>query len=153
MTYKYQLPPRAGLPRVPAKRLVSETKDELPLTGQIRGRKASDIEEVFSWALDLQDTVEWWQFRKSYGSPAGQVGFIELDFLIYTGALHMIQLDEDWIHHTAEDKAHDMRQDALLYEMLKYKGVRPVVRIPGSKLRDGKVASLDRAKALVEEMF
>lgn len=152
MTYKYKLPAKP-FPTLPAKKLISQTADAPELSGVLQGKKASDIEEVFGIALDNHEPVQWWSFRNVYGGAPGTFGSIELDFLIYTGALYPVQLDEDWIHHTAQDKAHDMLQDARLNEILRPRGARPVERIKGSKLRDGRVANQERADRLVQEMF
>jgi len=83
----------------------------------------------------------------------GQVGSIELDFLVYTGTSYPVQIDGDWIHRSAEAKAHDLLQDARLNAILQPRGAMPVERIPGYKLQDGREASQDKADRIVEEMF
>ena len=152
MTYKHSMPPRRRQPRV-AQAAVALSPEGPLLSGMVKGKKASDLEEVFARALDKTDSVQWWQFRNHYGAPMGQVGSIELDFLVYTGTSYPVQIDGDWIHRSAEAKAHDLLQDARLNAILQPRGAMPVERIPGYKLQDGREASQDKADRIVEEMF
>lgn len=152
MTYKYTLPSRAK-GKLPAKKPIPVVKEGPALSGVLKGKTASDLEEVFGIALDNNPRVQWWEFRKNYGAPRGQVGAIELDFLVSTGTLYLFQIDGDWIHRTAEARAHDLVQDMRLNEMMKTKGARPVVRVQGSRLQDGLVASQEKANRLVEDLI
>ncbi|UOF79216.1 hypothetical protein [Caudoviricetes sp.] len=119
------------------------------LTGQVSGKSASDIEERFARALEKASIG--FEFLPIILAPANVAGSVQLDFLVYFGnQLYPIQIDGDWIHSSAEAKAHDAMQDALVdqYYASYNSGAQPQQRIPGYKLD-----TQDMADALVGELF
>ncbi len=155
-TFRYRLPPRKGVARErPSIRRPSPLDDlDLNLTGQVRGKKASDLEEIFARALDKSPKVVWWKRELLYGAPArNMTGAKTLDYLVYTGVLYPIQIDEEWIHKSAATKASDLFSDAFIFQKLISRGARQVRRIKGSELREGRKASQEKADKLVREIF
>lgn len=119
------------------------------LTGQVDGKSASDIEERFARALDQAGIG--YEFLPVILAPANVAGSVQLDFLIYFGnQLYPVQIDGDWVHSSAEAKAHDALQDALVdeYYASYNSGAQPQQRIPGFKL-----SNQDQANAVVRELF
>ncbi len=89
-----------------------------------------------------------------FGAPArNMAGAKTLDFLVFTGVLFPVQIDDEWIHKSAGVKARDKISDAFIFEKLKRRGSQQVIRIKGNQLREGRVASQEKADKLVEEMF
>ena len=155
MTYRYKLPPRFGRARRPViGRPAPIAADEETLTGRIRGRAASDLEEVYARALRKSGKVTWWKHQILFGAPARNLsGAKTLDFLVFTGTLHPVQIDDEWIHKSASTKAKDARSDQFIFMQLRARGARLVKRIKGNKLRVGSKANQEKADRLVEEMF
>jgi hypothetical protein len=109
---------------------------------------------MFGRALDKNKKVIWVKFQTLYGAPAKNVaGAKTLDFLIFTGVLHLIQIDDEWVHKSAATKAKDLFSDAFIFQKLAYQGATPVRRIKGNQLREGRKANQEKADRLVEEMF
>lgn len=155
-TFRFSLPPRRGRDYEPP--LVGRPKpqpdEELRLTGRYRGKKASDLEEVFGRALDGSSKVIWIQYQSLYGAPArNMAGAKTLDFLVYTGVLHLIQIDDEWVHKSAATKAKDRFSDAFIFQKLRARGAKQVRRIKGNRLREGRKASRRKADRLVEEIL
>lgn len=124
--------------------------DEEALTGYVEGKSASDIEERFARALDNLSTVEGYEFLPVIIAPPNVAGSIQLDFLVYSGGLWPIQIDGDYIHKSAEAKAHDLLQDALTddYFRSQGRGAQPSKRIPGHKLE-----TQSEADSVARELF
>lgn len=152
--FKYRPPFRGRQPYQPVNRAVAEPADE-ELTGLItdasgRAQQASDIEERFARALDKNNRVRSYIFRRTFIAPMNIAGSVEVDFLVEAGDTTPVQIDGDFAHKTAEAKAHDAVQDARLDEHLRATGEasRPTVRVPGSDLENQ-----DEADLLVMGMF
>lgn len=109
------------------------TDDEPPLTGMVQGQRASDIEERFARALDKLSKVTRYDFLPTILAPPNMAGSIQIDFMVYAGEVWPVQLDGDWVHKSAEAKAHDQLQDALADEYFASAGygAQPQQRIPG----------------------
>ncbi len=155
-SFRYDLPPRRGREYEPPAtgRPKAQADPELALTGRYRGKKASDLEEVFGRALDKNPRVIWVQFQNLYGAPArNKAGAKTLDFLVFTGVLHLIQIDDEWIHKSASTKAKDLFSDAFIFQKLATKGAKQVRRIKGNQLRVGRKANQEKADRLVEEIL
>ncbi len=153
-TFRYKLPPKRGrdYEPLPVGRPRPQPDPELQLTGRYRGKKASDLEEVFGRALDKSPKVIWVQYQNLYGAPArNMAGAKTLDFLVYTGVLHLFQIDDEWIHKSASAKAKDRFSDAFIVQKLRTRGAKQVRRIKGNQLREGRKASQEKADKLVEE--
>ncbi len=154
MTYRYKLPPRKGRRTPAARRPKPERDPGEELTGRLRGKKASDLEEVFGRALNQSERILWWQYQNVYGAPARNMsGAKTLDFLVFTGVLHPVQIDDEWIHKSASTQANDRASDILINAKLSTRGARPVKRIKGNLLRVGRKANQEKANRLVEELF
>lgn len=127
--YRYPEPRRpADTTRRPAPQAVEE--EEAPLTGQVQGKKASNLEEMLARSLEKDDRVSWFSFRRVYGAPIrSTVGAIELDFYVNAGAEYPIQVDAEFTHKDAATRAHDSLQDMLLDRQLQGTGARPVQRL------------------------
>jgi hypothetical protein len=126
--YKYKLPPRPR-PDTRVHRVEAEQDGEV-LTGQVRGQKASDLEERFARALDAHNLD--FEFQPSYAAGKNIQGEIRLDFMVYlAGNLEQpVNVDGTWVHSSAEAKAKDAVQDARLDELLQGQAL-PVIRVPG----------------------
>lgn len=123
--------------------------DEPALTGLVDGQQASDIEERFARALRSNSKIIYFEFRKIIIAPRYEAGSIEIDFLVHAGTLTPIQTDGDWIHKTAEARAHDALQDTLTDQYLADAGysAQPSIRIPGTRL-----ATQEQADSAVREL-
>lgn len=134
--------------RVQRPKPISSSETGEALTGLVNGEEASDIEERFARALDKAGFG--YEFLPVIIAPANMAGSIQLDFLVYAGELYPIQIDGDWIHSTAEAKAHDLLQDALTDQWYasQGQGAQPSQRILGHRL-----ATQDMADSVVRELF
>lgn len=123
-------------PYLPLARPVAAGSGE-GLTGQVQGKQASDIEERFARGLSKNSQVLSFEFRTLYFSPAGVGGGAELDFLVRAGINWGVQTDGAFSHKSAEQRAHDVLQDARLSDYLLGAGIidQPIVRVPGDRLQ------------------
>lgn len=118
------------------------------LTGFVRGKKASDIEERFGRALDKNQRVSNYLFQVSYIAGMNLPGEIRLDFLVFSGGTEWpIQIDGEFAHKTAAQKAEDAIKDAILDDFLKGKA-QATQRIDGELLD-----TQDNADKLVRRLF
>jgi len=106
--------------------------EEEAFTGQVQGKKASDIEERFARGLQRDSRVESFRFRMVKGALPGTFGSVELDFYIRAGAWYPVQLDGDWIHKSASARAQDRMQDEKLWQALSYDNPQPISRVRGT---------------------
>ncbi len=151
MVYKYKLDPR---PReeVWGRYRMSEPATDEGLTGIVKGRKASSLEERFARALRKAPHVDdWWfdVFVETQFQIPGQ--FNRVDFFVWIGGvMHPIEIDGGWVHKSAEQKNHDLERDAVLDVVLKqrYSPVVPIERIPGYKCE-----TQESADQIVREMM
>ena len=140
--YKYKLSPRP--PKVPLNRLAGHSDEEV-LSGYVKGREASDIEERFAKALD--DADKDYDFQVEFMTPFSIPGQEkEVDFVIYDGQPQPVEIDGVYAHKSGEQKANDVARDAILNEQLGQQGYLPIIRIPGYVLE-----TPEAADKLVEE--
>lgn len=136
---------------VPDMRAVNRPVKEVEmenLTGFVRGKKASDIEERFGRALDKNPRVSNYLFQVSYIAGMNLPGEIRLDFLVFSGGTSWpIQIDGEFAHKTAAQKAEDAIKDAILDDHLKGQA-QPVQRIDGELLD-----TQENADKLVRRLF
>ena len=117
-----------------------EAKEER-LTGQVNGKKASDLEERFYRATRKDRRIQWVRFETVYGAPSsGMYGSAELDFLLFTGTHYPVQIDGEWIHKSAEARHSDYEHDLIIMERLRSRGVQEISRVRGKYLKTQKDA-------------
>ncbi len=137
--HKFRSPPTAQ-PTGRVYRGPQEAEDER-LTGQVNGKKASDIEERFYRGTRKDRRIQWVRFETVYGAPSsGMYGSAELDFLIFTGTHYPVQLDGEWIHKSAEARYSDYEHDLIIMERLRARGVQEINRVRGKFLQTQKDA-------------
>ena len=144
MPYKYKIPKRLEDTRA-LNRVVTETAPEI-LAGQVKGRVASDIEERFAKSLYKRKIN--FVFQESFIAGMNMPGEIRLDFLITDLFVQPVQIDGEFAHKTAEQKARDDWNDAVLDDHLRGTGALPVVRIDGEKLQTQEASDLELGKLL-----
>lgn len=139
---------------------VQGAKDEEHLDQVVQGKAASDIEERWARALDKRDRVESYEFIVHEITGANLPGEAQLDFLVYSGGqAFAVQIDGDFAHRSAEQKANDAIQDARLSEAMRGQLAPPypaagvvanglIARVPGHLLETQAAAD-----ALAQEMF
>lgn len=113
-------------------------------TGIVQGKAASDIEERFARALDKKGYD--YEFRPVYLGGRNIPGSVELDFMVFVGGQQFaVQIDGEFAHKSAEQKANDRAKDGQLTQYLEglLDAPRPmpfnpdgalVTRIPGDYL-------------------
>jgi len=122
--FKFKPPPRPK--EVDLNRLRPVAEEE-GLTGYVHGKRASRGEELFARALDKQelDYVFSYLIYTPYQIP-GQSN--QIDFIVTVGERYPLEIDDEWIHKSAERRARDKMRDAILNEELE--GWQPIERIP-----------------------
>ena len=142
--FKYKL--RTRPPRQPLNRIAGQSVDER-LSGFVHGFEASTLEERFARALDRRGLRFIFQQRidTPYQIP-GQEN--EIDFVVQEYGTHPIEVDGNWIHKGAAQKAKDELRDAILDDILGKQGWLPIVRVPGNELE-----TQERANEIVEAIF
>lgn len=130
--FQYKIPrPKYEVEAV--KRTKEEPQQEA-LTGYVRGQVASDLEERFANALDKMGGIRGWEFQPTAVGIKNVQGELRPDFIIYSDTPVVVQIDGEFAHKSAEQKATDQIKDGLLYEALKDYGFLPPVRVPGTYL-------------------
>ncbi len=128
--YRYRLSSRP--PKLPLNRLGGHSDDEV-LSGYVKGKSASDLEERFARAL--YNKGKDFDFQQEFMTPHSIPGQEkEVDFVVYDGQPQPIELDGTFAHKSAEQKANDVIRDAILNEVLSRYGYLPIIRIPGTEL-------------------
>lgn len=131
MAHRYKLPPKP----YEEKRLnrISPELDAEILTGQVQGKKASDIEERF--AKSLYKRKMGFEFQVSFFAGLNMPGEVRLDILIVDTFIQPINLDGSFAHKTAAQKEKDIFNDARLDSHLAGTGALPTIRIDGELLQ------------------
>lgn len=155
--FQYRQPPTPPLGR--ANR--NDGQREIEQLGKVvQGKRASDIEERFARALDKNERVDSYEFIVHEITGANLPGEAQLDFLVTAGGQQFaVQVDGEFAHKSAEQRASDAVQDARLSEALKDVISEPyptsgiaanglIARVPGYLLEDQ-----HEADKLVQEMF
>jgi len=139
MVYQYKLEPRAKI-EVWSKYRPEEPKTDEGLTGYVRGRKASSLEERFARALDKVGNINRYWFDVEVRTPftlPGQEN--KVDFFVWIGeVLHPIEIDGGFVHKSAEAKSDDLKRDAILNPIIAktWPPALPIERIPGFYAED-----------------
>jgi hypothetical protein len=146
--YKYKVLPqrreRLQLNRVT--RIKAEA-DEIPLTGWVHGKRATDIEERFARALmgiglDFRFQVP----VKTRVSLPGHERVV--DFIVETGLTIPVEVDGPRGHNNSAQQAMDEVREMLLNEVFRWWGYSPLQRVPWWRLD-----TQEGAGTLVREIF
>jgi hypothetical protein len=141
--YKFKKKRSSKLPLVSRK--PSFAKEAEQLTGQIRGMKASSLEERFAKALDKMG-IDYY-FRLSIGADTGRPGWKELDFLVVNGGYYPVEIEDiTFIHRGTTSE--DALKDAMTLDFLKEYSPFPVIHVTNVRLGDDKSAD-----QVVKELF
>jgi len=117
---------------MPLNRLAGVSNDER-LTGYVKGKEASDLEERFARAL--YNKRKDFDFQQEFLTPHSIPGQEkEVDFVVYDGQPQPIEIDGTYAHKSGEQRANDQVRDAILNEYLGQRGYLPIIRIPGFAL-------------------
>ena len=131
---------------MPLNRMAGYSDDEA-LSGYVKGKEASDLEERFARAL--YNKRKDFDFQRDFMTPHSIPGQEkEVDFVVYDGQPQPIEIDGMYAHKSGEQKANDVTRDAILNETLGGMGYLPIIRIPGFELE-----SQDETLAVVERLF
>jgi len=146
MTFRYKLPPKPPhqrLNRLPPGKAAEN------LTGVVKGKKASDLEERWARALNKDEGVTDYTFQYIVTTPyeiPGQKNSV--DFVIqYDDQWWAIEIDGTFVHKTANKRAEDRLRDAFVNEQLRKDGIQPIQRVAGEELQTQDAA--DRAERQV----
>ena len=133
--YRYKMRPRP--PKQPLNRLAGTSNDER-LTGFVKGKEASDLEERFARALDAEGKE--YQFEVEVTPPTAIPGQEnQIDFLVEE--IYPVEIDGTFTHKTAAQKANDFLRDAVLNDYLSGFGWYPIERIEGDRLETQEAAA------------
>jgi len=142
--YKYKLKPRP--PKMPLNRMAGASNDEV-LSGYVKGKEASDLEERFARAL--YNKGKDFDFQRDFMTPHSIPGQEkEVDFVVYDGQPQPIEIDGTYAHKSGEQKANDTTRDAILNEELGKHGYLPIIRVPGIELE-----TQEETTAIVERIL
>ena len=135
MVFKYKIP---KIEPIPEPYLPGPTTPPEGLSGSVRGKKASDLEERFAKALDRLGNIQGYRFNVIIDTPFQIPGqSYQIDFIVYQyGLTHFIEIDGEYAHKTAEQKADDLARDQILSSYLEkgWPGAQPIVRVEGWRL-------------------
>jgi|GEM_PF-6718971 hypothetical protein len=107
-------------------------KEKEFFTGYVQGKDASELEERYYQSLVRYPGIDWIQFQLIYIAPEGQTGSIELDFLVSVdNVIYPIQVDGEFAHKSASQKANDNFRDTILNNHLSGTGAQLIKRIDG----------------------
>lgn len=149
MTFQYKVrKPRA--PTIPKGHYPIPLVETEVLTKLVQGKKATDIEERLARALDRKGIA--FQFQTNYIAGMNLPGEIQLDFLVFQeGLYYPIQVQGEYAHQNATQKARDRDRDAILNKRLSGLA-QPVARVPSDELRYD-LTTQDSADDFVLEYF
>lgn len=144
MTYQYKLSPRP--PRKNLNRL-ARSKNEVNLTGIVKGQKASENEEKFARAMDAENREYIFQFviPTPFQVP-GQENSI--DFMDTTDVWTPIEIDDEFTHKSGSARAEDQFRDQILNQEMAKEGINPIRR-----LRVSGKETIDDFRRGIREMF
>jgi hypothetical protein len=122
--------------------------DPVPLTGLVKGKPATDIEERFARALGSLGLGFRFQVRFStVGSLPWQEKVV--DFVVQvSGVFQPVEVDGDIGHRTSAQRGRDAIREVLLNEVFIWLGYLPLVRVKWFELE-----SQEMADGVVRRMF
>lgn len=127
--FQYQIPKPAHYGSGRRTQAVQEAEI---LQKYVRGERASQEEYWLSLAWDKlikEGAILGWSFQPSFFQRKNVPGEVRLDFMVEIPPDLPIQVDGNWIHKSAGQKAKDRANDARLNGRLSGEAL-PVVRIP-----------------------
>jgi hypothetical protein len=98
------------------------------VSGYIQGKEASDLELNYAAGLErrgLEYTYEY-EVQTAYSLPHEKK---KIDFMVWEAIGYPVEIDGDFAHKSAEQKAEDVERDGLINEALLPHGFAPVQRI------------------------
>jgi hypothetical protein len=133
-TYKFKIEREPFEPIAPPRPV--EGKEEEVLSGVVKGKTASDLEERFAKSQDKMQTVNGYEFRYVFFGPRNSAGSVEVDFLTIMsgGRVYVVLIDGEYAHKSAAQKGRDAINDQKLWSELKGQISAPPIRIPADKL-------------------
>lgn len=143
------------------KRIIFDRLDE-ELTGFIGEKKASDIEE--RWSRAVEKIPEWsYQFQARISPIFHTVGVrklnlpgeVEIDFLMKRGkTLLPVMIDGEIAHfYTAWQKSVDDDKTAIINNALRALNAQPVIRLPANKYDLWRLATQEAADQYAREIL
>ena len=117
--------------------------DLVPEQYFVHGKKASDLEFFFSQALEKMGHDYRYEYyvRTPYSLPGEDK---KVDFIV--DQRYPYEIDGEYSHKSAEQKAYDVARDALINDILGKRGFFPIVRV-----KDTEVDTPEKADQFVEE--
>jgi len=151
----YKFKKRRKHPRPEVTNRVQVVTEEENLTGEVMGKKASDIEERFARALYKNQNVQNFSFREHFFGPARNTpGAVEIDYIVFDGAWWPIQIDGQYAHKSQGQRGEDKIKDALLNQYFSSVGINAVRRIPdGKEYMPGILDEQSNVDEVVKELF
>ena len=141
--YKYKKRAKPKINLAMTKPKFATTAEQL--MGQVKGMKASGIEERFAQALDRKG-IDYY-FRLPLGNR-GEPGWKELDFLVVkAGAYYPVEVEDITFVHRGTS-AVDAEKDMLTMNYLKEYNPFPVQHVTNERL-----GTAEEADLVVKEMF
>lgn len=123
---------RSNPPRMPVNRLGGTTEEEI-LSGYVDGKPASDLEE--RWARAERRAKRDFIFQYTVNTPYQLPGEgNSVDFMDTTDTWQPIEIDGNFVHKSAQQRAHDEARDAMLNQVFAERSILPIVRIPGDDI-------------------
>lgn len=118
------------------------------LFGNIRGVRASALEERFAAALDFYGIPYRFQFEvpSAYSLPGEEK---VIDFVVFDAGLGIaIEIGSRFVHATPSEQERDKQREAVINPILALQGIQPIMWIPFDRPN-----SLEDAKELVSQLF
>ena len=152
MVYQYKLDPRPKIELWNPERAMESGRPDEGLTGVVKGRKASALEERFARALKKNRNIEDWWFNVLVPTKFQIPGqYNQVDFFVWmSDILFPIEIDGIFVHKSAEQKNKDRERDAVLNPSIRERnpGAQNILRIPGYLLEEQ-----ESADKVVREIF
>lgn len=118
------------------------------LTGFVRGKQASDLEERFAGALNDAGLSYVFQYRVDSALSLPGEGQV-IDFIVYDGGTpYPVETGSAFVHGSQSQLNIDKARDQILNEILRFRGFQEIIRLPLDRPEDR-----DDARRLVEEFF
>jgi hypothetical protein len=146
--YRYPISENSSLPLLLSRvEKLSTSKDPIPLTGWVQGRRASDLEERFARAL-IQAGLSF-TFQEQV-TLAGMIPGQEkrVDFMVLCGMPCPVEIDGPIAHQTAGQKGADLVREILLNHAFLRRGIQQIRRVKWWRLESQQMANRQ-----VREMF
>lgn len=146
--YKYKVPsPRRERLRVNRVARIKLEADDIPLTGWVHGKQATDIEERFARAL-MEVGLDF-RFQVPVATRVSLPGHERIvDFVVEMGITVPVEVDGPRGHKNNAQQAKDEVREMLLNEVFRWWGYSPLQRIPWWRLNTQEMAG-----SVVRELF